>query len=239
MISVIILVTSLDGGVGKTTLTAAMAYHAAVNKRQPVLLIDADWEKAELSQLFRAEYAPGWLSPFLRGEEPTVYKIRDGLFLIPGYDAAEAYQLYDFQISELERALEAWVENMPAFAASRGLPPAAIIDTTSTLRLSFLNKLKEKGVKIIFVADPRAVSRVSDLKAEQYAAYFKLADVVIINNTSLFTRNTAPYTIRRISTPKDLHWEAVAKTLLKNRHNRKTMEALLDKVYPTSLLGPT
>jgi len=232
---VIILVTSLDGGVGKTTLTAAIAYHAAVNKRQPVLLIDADWEKAELSQLFRAEYAPGWLSPFLKGEEPAVYKIRDGLFLISGYDAAEAYQLYDFQISELERALEAWVENMPAFTASRGLPPAVIIDTTPTLRLSFLNKLKEKGVKIIFIADVRAVSRVSDIKAEHYAAYFKLADAVVVNNTSFFTRNTAPYTIRRISTPKDLHWEAVAKNILRNRHNKKTIEALLDKVFPFSL----
>jgi MinD-like ATPase involved in chromosome partitioning or flagellar assembly len=236
---VIVLVTSLDGGVGKTTLTAAMAYHAAVNRGQPVLLIDADWEKAELSQLFRAEYAPGWLSPFLKGEEPAVFKVRDGLYLIPGYDAAEAYQLYDFSIAELERALETWVENMPAFTASRGLPPAAIIDTTPTLRLSFLTRLKERGVEMIFVADPRAVSRVSDMKAEQYAAYFKLADVVIINNTSLFTRNTAPYTIRRVGTVKDLHWEAVAKALLKNRHNRKTVEALLDKVYPTSLLGPT
>jgi len=232
---VIVLVTSLDGGVGKTTLTAAMAYHAAVFRRQPVLLIDADWEKAELSQLFRAEYGPGWLSPFLKGEEPTIYKIRDGLYLVPGYDAAEAYQLYDFQISELERALETWVENMPAFTASRGLPPAAIVDTTSTLRLSFLNKLKEKGVKIIFVADTRGVSRVSDIKAEQYAAYFKLADAVVINNTSLFTRNTAPYTIRRVGTVKDLHWEAVARSILRNRHNKKTIEALLDKVYPTTL----
>jgi hypothetical protein len=183
--------------------------------------------------------APGWLSPFLRGEEPTVYKIRDGLYLVPGYDAAEAYQLYDFQISELERALEVWVENMPAFTASRGLPPAVIIDTTPTLRLSFLTRLKERGVKIIFVADVRALGRVSDIKAEQYAAYFKLADAVVVNNTSFFNRNTAPYTIRRISTPKDLHWEAVAKALLKNRHNRKTVEALLDKVYPTSLSGPT
>ena len=235
----IVLVTSLDGGVGKTTLTAAMAYHAAVFRRQPVLLIDADWEKAELSQLFRAEYGPGWLSPFLRGEEPAVFKVRDGLFLISGYDAAEAYQLYDFQISELERTLEVWVENMPAFTASRGLPPAVIIDTTPTLRLSFLTRLKERGVKIIFVTDPRALGRVSDIKAEQYAAYFKLADAVVVNNTSFFTRNTAPYTIRRISTPKDLHWEAVAKALLKNRHNRRTVEALLDKVYPTSLLGPT
>jgi len=232
-------VTSLDGGVGKTTLTAAMAYHAAVNRRQPVLLIDADWEKAELSQLFRAEYAPGWLSPFLRGEEPAVFKVRDGLYIVPGYDAAEAYQLYDFQISELERTLEVWVENMPAFAAARGLPPAVIIDTTPTLRLSFLTRLKEKSVKIIFITDIRALGRVSDVKAEQYAAYFKLADAVVVNNTSLFTRNTAPYTIRRVGTVKDLHWEAVAKALLKNRHNRKTVEALIDKVYPTSLLGPT
>jgi MinD-like ATPase involved in chromosome partitioning or flagellar assembly len=229
---VIIFVTSLDGGVGKTTLVAAMAYHAAANRGQPALLIDADWEKAELSQLFRAEYAPGWLSPFLKGEEPAVYKIRDGLYLVPGYDAAEAYQLYDFQISELERALEAWVEGLPAFTASRGLPPAAIIDTTPTLRLGFLTRLRERGVKTIFVADVRAVSRVSDIKAEQYASYFKLADAVVVNNTSLFTRNTAPYTIRRISTPKDLHWEAVAKALLKNRHNRRTVEALLHKVFP-------
>jgi MinD-like ATPase involved in chromosome partitioning or flagellar assembly len=236
---VIVIITSLDGGVGKTTLTAAMAYHAAVFRRQPVLLIDADWEKAELSQLLRAEYGPGWLSPFLRGEEPAVFKVRDGLYLVPGYDAAEAYQLYDFSIAELERALETWVENLPAFTASRGLPPAVIIDTTPTLRLSFLTRLKERGVKTIFIADVRAVSRVSDIKAEQYAAYFKLADAVVVNNTSFFTRNTAPYTIRRVGTVKDLHWEAVAKNILRNRHNKKTIEALLDKVYPTSLLGQT
>jgi hypothetical protein len=158
--------------------------------------------------------------------------MRGGLYLVPGYDAAEAYQLYDFQISELERALEAWVENMPAFTAARGLPPAAIIDTTPTLRLGFLTRLRERGVRIVFVADVRAVSRVSDIKAEQYAAYFKLADAVVVNNTTLFTRNTAPYTIRRISTPKDLHWEAVAKAIIRNRHNRKTVEALLHKVFP-------
>jgi len=108
---VIILVTSLDGGVGKTTLVATMAYHAAVNKRQQVFLIDADWEKAELSQLFRAEYGPGWLSPFLRGEEPAVFKVRDGLYLVPGYDAAEAYQLYDLDPSETSPS--------PTYAISR------------------------------------------------------------------------------------------------------------------------
>jgi len=209
-----------------------MAYHAAANRGQPALLIDADWEKAELSQLFRAEYAPGWLSPFLKGEEPAVFKVRDGLYLVPGYDAAEAYQLYDFQISELEKALEAWVEGLPAFTASRGLPPAAIIDTTPTLRLSFLARLKERGVKTIFVADARAIGRVSDIKAEQYAAYFKLADAVVVNYTSFFARDAAPYTIRRVPTPKDLHWEAVAKAIIRNRHNRKTVEALLHKVFP-------
>jgi hypothetical protein len=88
------------------------------------------------------------------------------------------------------------------------------------LRLSFLTRLRERGVKTIFVADVRAVSRVSDVKAEQYAAYFKLADAVVVNNTTLFTRNTAPYTIRRVSTPKDLHWEAVAKAIIRNRHNK-------------------
>jgi hypothetical protein len=31
----------------------------------------------------------------------------------------------------------------------------------------------------------------------------------------------------------------VARSILRNRHNKKTIEALLDKVYPTSLLGPT
>jgi len=234
---VIVLITSLDGGVGKTTLATVMAYHLAVNKKTPVLLIDADWEKAELSQLFRAEYGPGWLAPFLRGEEPQVYKIREGVHLIAGYDAAEAYQLYDFSIAELERALETWVEALPAFVSSRGLPDVVLIDTTPTLRLSFLTRLREMGVKILFVADVRALGRVSDVKAEQYASYFKLADAVVVNGTTFFTRNTAPYTIRRIPTPKDQHWEAVAKALLRNRHNRKTMEALIDKVFPTRHMG--
>jgi len=223
------LITSLDGGVGKTTLAAALAYHLA-NKRIPVLLIDADWEKAELSQLFRADYGPGWLSPFLRGEEPRVHKIRDYLYLIAGYDAAEAYQLYDFQISELEKALEIWISHAPADGG------VAVVDTTSTLRLSFLQKVKEKGVKVIFIADVRALARVSDVKAEQYAAYFKLADAVVVNYASFFTRGVAPYTIRRVKTPKDLHWEAVTKALLRNRHNRKTIEALLNKVFPTPLI---
>ncbi len=45
----IVIMSSLDGGVGKTTLASVLSAAKGY-----VLLIDMDWEKADLSQLFRA-----------------------------------------------------------------------------------------------------------------------------------------------------------------------------------------
>ncbi|MGK0550252.1 MAG: ParA family protein, partial [Pyrobaculum sp.] len=52
----IVVISSLDGGVGKTTISSALGVEKGM-----ALLVDMDWEKADLSQLFRAPRKPGWL----------------------------------------------------------------------------------------------------------------------------------------------------------------------------------
>jgi hypothetical protein len=42
---------------------------------------------------------------------------------MPSYDAVKTYQSYGLQISEFERALEAWAGFLSVFAASRVCPP--------------------------------------------------------------------------------------------------------------------
>ncbi|MGC8584320.1 MAG: ParA family protein, partial [Thermoproteus sp.] len=65
----IVAVYSLDGGVGKTTLATVLSMAKGFT-----LVVDADWEKAELSQLFRVPRRPGWVAPFL-GRQLYVHQV--------------------------------------------------------------------------------------------------------------------------------------------------------------------
>jgi MinD-like ATPase involved in chromosome partitioning or flagellar assembly len=75
----IVLMSSLDGGVGKTTLASVLSVAKGYT-----LLIDMDWEKADLSQLFRAPRKPGWLAPFIDGQRPYIHRVNPMLYLVPG-----------------------------------------------------------------------------------------------------------------------------------------------------------
>jgi len=74
---------SVDGGVGKTTLALATAF-----EKERVLVIDADWEKADLSSIFGVPKRPGWLAGHY-GKDVYLHKVRPNLYVVPGYEAAD------------------------------------------------------------------------------------------------------------------------------------------------------
>jgi hypothetical protein len=56
-----------------------------------------------------------------------------------------------------------------------------VIDTTAALRTELLAKLQKQGVYSVFMADRRLISRISDVKAEQYRRYMAYASLVVVN----------------------------------------------------------
>lgn len=223
----IALVTSLDGGVGKTTLASVLGVAKGYT-----LLIDMDWEKADLSQLFRAPRKPGWLAPFLKGDAPYVHKITPMLYLVPGYEAFELYQRMGEDVAgDFAEALMEWVEYLPKFVQRLRMPAdTVIIDTTAALRTELLSRLQKHGVYNIFMTDRRLISRISDVKAEQYRRYMAYASLVVVNlvekDEVKMAKKIAPVVLKRVSI-KDYYGESVADNVLRDRENRKAVDQLI------------
>jgi MinD-like ATPase involved in chromosome partitioning or flagellar assembly len=174
----VVLMSSLDGGVGKTTLASVLGVAKGYT-----LLIDMDWEKADLSQLFRAPRKPGWLAPFIDGQRPYLHRVNPMLYLVPGYEAFELYQKYGEDVAgDFIDALVEWVEYLPRYVAALRIPiDTVIIDTTAALRTELIAKLQRQGVYSVFMTDRRLISRISDVKAEQYRRYMAYASLVVVN----------------------------------------------------------
>lgn len=225
-----VAMASLDGGVGKTTLSAVLAVAKGY-----ILLVDMDWEKADLSQLFRAPRKPGWLAPFLNGNMPYLHRISPTLYLMPGYEAYELYQRHGRDVvGEFEDALLEWVENMPKFVAKLRIPvDTVIIDTTAALRLDVLARLQKMGAYNVFIADRRLISRISDVKAEQYRRYMAYSSLVAVNQLERdelkIARKIAPVVIKRVAI-RDYYGESIANDVLKDRENRKSIDQILARV---------
>ncbi len=223
------VVYSLDGGVGKTTLATVMSIAKGFT-----LVIDADWEKAELSQLFRVPRRPGWVAPFLRGQ-PYLHQVNPTLYVLPGYDAVELYQKDQSVVKELELALLEWIEYLPQFVDKMKLPvDTVVIDTTPALRTELLESLQKLGLFTVFVGDGRMLSKVSDVKAEQYNRYTGFASAVVINQIDrsevLQARRITPYVLRHVGHIRQYHADAVAAAILRDRENRRSVEELLTKI---------
>ncbi len=225
-----VAMASLDGGVGKTTLSAVLAVAKGY-----ILLVDMDWEKADLSQLFRAPRKPGWLAPFLNGNMPYLHRISPTLYLMPGYEAYELYQRHGRDVvGEFEDALLEWVENMPKFVAKLRIPvDTVIIDTTAALRVEVLARLQKMGAYNVFIADRRLISRISDVKAEQYRRYMAYSSLVVVNQLERdelkIARKIAPVVIKRVAI-RDYYGESIANDVLKDRENRKSIDQILARV---------
>jgi MinD-like ATPase involved in chromosome partitioning or flagellar assembly len=225
-----VLMSSLDGGVGKTTLASVLGVAKGYT-----LLIDMDWEKADVSQLFRAPRKPGWLAPFLDGQKPYVHRINPMLYLIPGYEAVELYQKHGEEAAaEFQEALLEWVEHLPRYVSSLRIPvDAVVIDTPAALNLNLLSKLQSMGVFTVFMSDRRLISRISDVKAEQYRRYMAYASLVVVNMVEKdevkMARKMAPVVLKRVSI-KDYYGETVANTVLRDKDNKKAIDNVITRI---------
>ncbi|RFA96181.1 ParA family protein [Pyrobaculum aerophilum] len=226
----ILLHASLDGGVGKTTLSAVLSVAKGYT-----LLVDMDWEKAELSQLFRAPKKPGWLAPYLDAGLPYVHRVNPMLYIIPGYEAADMYMRHgeDFA-KEAEEVVMDFIEHLPLLIQRLRIPvDTVIIDTTAALRLDLLAKLQKMGVYNVFIADRRFISRISDIKAEQYRRYMAYSSLVVVNQLERdeikIARKVTPVTIKRVAI-KDYYGESIANAVLRDRENRKSIDHILTRI---------
>jgi MinD-like ATPase involved in chromosome partitioning or flagellar assembly len=225
-----VLMSSLDGGVGKTTLASVLSIAKGYT-----LLIDMDWEKADLSQLFRAPRKPGWLAPFLDGQRPYLHRVNPMLYLVPGYEAFELYQqMGEDVVGDFAEALMEWVEAIPKYVASLRIPvDTVVIDTTAALRTDLLAKLQKQGVYSVFMADRRLISRISDVKAEQYRRYMAYASLVVVNMVEKeelkMARKIAPVVLKRVSI-KDYYGESVAGAVLRDKDNKKAIDTVLSRI---------
>ncbi|MFN3803532.1 MAG: ParA family protein [Pyrobaculum sp.] len=226
----VVAISSLDGGVGKTTLATVLAIAKGYT-----LLVDMDWEKADLSQLFRAPRRVGWLAPFLKGERPYVHRVNPMLYLIPGYEAFEVYQkLGEEATGDFQEALLEWASYMPKFVQSLRIPvDTVVIDTTAALRLEVLARLQHMGVFTIFMSDRRLISRISDIKNEQYRKYMAYSTLVAINMVDRdevkMAKKIAPVVLKRVKI-SEYYGEAVANSVLGDRENRRSIEQLVMRI---------
>ncbi|ACB40150.1 ParA family protein [Pyrobaculum neutrophilum] len=226
----LVLISSLDGGVGKTTLASVLAVAKGYT-----LLVDMDWEKADLSQLFRAPRRPGWLAPFLKGGAPYVHRISPVLYLMPGYEAFELYQrLGEDVVKDFGEAMLEWMSYMPKFVTKLRIPvDTVVVDTTAALRAELLSKLQSAGVYNIFMADRRLISRISDIKAEQYRRYMAYSALVVVNMVEKdevkLARKIAPVVLKRVAI-SEYYGESVASSVLRDRENRRSVEHIVTRI---------
>jgi len=227
----IVLMSSLDGGVGKTTLASVLSVAKGYT-----LIVDADWEKADISQLFRAPRKPGWLAPFMEeGLRPYIHRVNPMLYVMPGYEAVELYQKHGEEVAaEFQEALLEWVEAMPKYVASLRMPiDTVVFDVPAALGLNLLSKLQPMGVFTIFMSDRRLVSRISDVKAEQYRRYMAYASLVVANMVEKeelkMARKIAPVVLKRVKIP-EYYGESIANAVLRDRDNKKAIDNVITRI---------
>ncbi|MEM1519735.1 MAG: ParA family protein, partial [Pyrobaculum sp.] len=108
-----------------------------------------------------------------------------------------------------------------------------IVDTTAALRLDLLAKLQKIGAYNVFVADRRLISRISDVKAEQYRRYMAYSSLVVVNQLEKdemkIARKITPVAIKRVAI-RDYYGESIANDILKDRENRKSIDHILTRI---------
>jgi hypothetical protein len=135
---------------------------------------------------------------------------------------------------EFAEALMEWVEAMPKYVASLRIPvDTVVIDTTAALRTDLLAKLQKQGVYSVFMSDRRLISRISDVKAEQYRRYMAYASMVVVNMVEKeelkMARKIAPVVLKRVKIT-EYYGETVANAVLRDKDNKKAIDNVLSRI---------
>jgi hypothetical protein len=135
---------------------------------------------------------------------------------------------------DFAEALVEWVEYLPKYVSSLRIPvDTVIIDTTAALRTELLAKLQKQGVYNVFMTDRRLISRISDVKAEQYRRYMAYASLVVVNMVEKeelkIARKIAPVVLKRVKIT-EYYGETIANAILHDRDNKKAIDTVLSRI---------
>ncbi|MEM1734366.1 MAG: ParA family protein, partial [Pyrobaculum sp.] len=89
------------------------------------------------------------------------------------------------------------------------------------------------GVFNIFMSDRRLISRISDVKTEQYRRYIAYSSLVVVNMVEKdelkMAKRIAPVALRRVSID-EYYSDAVTNSILRDRENRKAVSTILERI---------
>ncbi|MFP3213161.1 MAG: type II secretion protein [Thermoproteus sp.] len=219
---------SVDGGVGKTTLALATAF-----EKERVLVVDADWEKADLSSIFGVPKRPGWLAGRY-GKDVYLHKVRPNLYVVPGYEAAMLYQSGKIGDAELFEAVYETLSALPDAVAEERLPvDTVIVDTPKALQLTWIEVLQRKLKALMyFVADRRLVTRIADVKMQIYGRYMRYASLIVANMLEKGDEKAPGIRmvnafLTRVKMPSDYSAERIHRAVLGDRRNKEAISTLV------------
>ncbi len=225
------VIYSVDGGVGKTTLAVATAF-----EKERVLIVDADWEKADLSSIFSVPKKPGWLAGSY-GKDMYVHKVKPNLYVVPGYEAAVLYQSGKIGDADLFDALFEVLTALPDAVAEERLPvDTIIVDTPKAMQLTWLEAFQRKLKALMyFVADRRIVTKIADIKMQIYGRYMRYASLVVANMLEKGDEKTPGIKmvnafLTRVKMPSDYSAEGIYKAILSDRKNKEAISLLVKRI---------
>jgi ATPases involved in chromosome partitioning len=220
---------SVDGGVGKTTLALATAF-----EKERVLVIDADWEKADLSSIFGVPKRPGWLAGHY-GKDVYLHKVRPNLYVVPGYEAAMLYQSGKIGDAELFEAVYETLSALPDAVAEERLPVDTVIVDTPKAFATDVDRGsagEAESVDVLRGGQASADEESADVKTQIYGRYMRYASLIVANMLEKGDEKAPGIRmvnafLTRVKMPSDYSAERIHRAVLGDRRNKEAISTLV------------
>jgi len=228
---------SVEGGVGKTTLSTAFA----VEKRR-VIVVDADWTRPEISAYFNTpKRTSDWIRILLDGQPPQYWPHRaePDVYVVPNYTAVELYHRRGGEYLDLiADALFEFLASLPELVADLRINvDTVVVDMTNAPPLTLVEKLaRELGALMVFLIDRRSLMSVSEMRAEAIRNYQQYASLIVANMTEkgderLPSARIVNIMLRMAKRPARLEtYKDVYRMLTSVRENAKALKYLVSRV---------